>query len=83
MCIAENCSFSHKPDRRPDLRRGFYIKSPPGAESPTMFPSYNVTVEQVRFDPPRQEAVTQTMELSALILLVQAVQGGEASEDAL
>ena len=48
-----------------------------------MFPSYYVTEEEVRFNPPCQEAVTQTMELSALILLVQAVQGGEASEDAL
>ena len=22
VCIAENCSFSHRPDKRPDLRRG-------------------------------------------------------------
>ena len=83
VCIAENCSFSHKPDRRPDLRRGFYIKSPPGVESPTMFPSYYVTEDEVRFNPALQEAVTQNMELSAFIQLVQVVEGGEASEDAL
>ena len=49
-----------------------------------MFPSYlYVTEEEVRSNPALQEAVTQTMEISAFIRLVQAVQGGEASEDAL
>ena len=82
VCIAENCAFSHKPDRRPDLRRGYYIKSPSGAESPTMFPSCYVLEEEFRQSPALQEAVAAPMELSALVRLVQAVQGGEASEDA-
>ena len=47
-----------------------------------MFPSYYVSEEEFRQSPALQEAVASPMELSALVRLVQAVQGGEASEDA-
>ena len=48
-----------------------------------MFPTYYVSEEEVRVNAALQEAKTQPMELSALIRRVQAVQGGEASEDAI
>ena len=48
-----------------------------------MFPTYCVTEEEPRVNPALREGVPRLVELSALIKLVQAVQKGEASEDAL
>ena len=51
VCITENCPHGHKPNQREDLDRGFYVKSPPGRGTPTMFPTHFTMEEAMRRNP--------------------------------